>query len=117
MTLRRSPLLSSIDFFELIQAEAPANSSSRYGTDLVSVNLTVLASGASTLSTTETWLLSELIEPSGGFFQRVTVATTSADEKGDPSWNLTPWRSLKVKVLPSADFSHDSARSPTIVLR
>ena len=36
------------------------------------------------------------------FDQRVTLATQSLARTGSPSWNLSPSRSLKVQVSPSA---------------
>ena len=35
---------------------------------------------------------------------------TSAEVSASPSWNITPWRSLKVMDLPSGETSQDSAR-------
>jgi len=74
----------------------PASTSRKYGTDFESVNLTVLGSGASTLSTAAKSDLEPLIDPSGGFLIRSMLATTSAELNGVPSWYLTFWRSLNV---------------------
>src|ERR1700691_2474696 len=38
-------------------------------------------------------------------------ATTDCASNGVPSWNLTPWRRVKVYVLPSGETDHLVARS------
>ncbi len=49
-----------------------------------------------------------------GSSTRSNVALTSLAEKGAPSWNLTPWRSLTSQVVSSMAF-HDTARlGPTL---
>jgi len=40
------------------------------------------------------------------------LALTSADVSSLPSWNFTPWCSVKVYVRPSAETVHAVARSP-----
>jgi hypothetical protein len=59
-------------------------------------NTTVVGSGASILSTIMKWLWRGLSTPSGGNTTWFQLAATSAAVKGDPSWNLTPSRILKV---------------------
>ncbi len=44
------------------------------------------------------------------FSTSMTEYLTSALVNGLPSWNFTPWRSLKVTLSPSALTCHDSAR-------
>ena len=51
------------------------------------------------------------VEPEFLSARRLKVATTSSAPKGLPSWNLTPWRSLKVHVLMSSDGVHEVASS------
>ena len=41
---------------------------------------------------------------------RSSVAFTSAESKAVPSWNLTPVRSFKVRVLPPFEKTHEEAR-------
>ena len=58
--------------------------------------ITVAESGASILSTITKLLWRALATPSGGKMILLQLAATSAEVKGVPSWNLTPWRILKV---------------------
>ncbi len=59
-------------------------------------NTTVFGSGASTRSTIMYQLWRGLMTPSGGKMMCSQLALTSAAVTGEPSWNLTPSRSLKV---------------------
>ena len=45
--------------------------------------------------------------------QRSKLKQTAAALKSVPSWNFTPWRSLKVQTLPSGSCSQLSARPPS----
>jgi hypothetical protein len=45
------------------------------------------------------------------FWPNSTEGGTSAEVNSRPVWNLTPWRSLSVSVLPSGEKSHFSASS------
>src|ERR1700761_479063 len=64
--------------------------------------MTVDGSGASTLSTISYQLCRGLRTPAGGSMIICQLFATSAAVRGEPSWNLTPSRILKVYVLPSS---------------
>src|SRR5258706_15275347 len=68
----------------------------------LSLNTTVLGSGASTLSTITKYDWRALDTLSGGWMMRAQLAATSAAVRAEPSWNLTPSCSFKVEVLPSS---------------
>src|SRR5712691_4019577 len=63
---------------------------------------TVEGSGAETPSTMLYQLSRTLRTPSGGCMMCCQLAATSAAVKGEPSWNLTPARILKVYVVSSS---------------
>ena len=66
------------------------------------VNTTVLASGASTLSTVVNTVLTRVF--CFGSHVRSKLYLTSADENGSPLCHLTPWRSLNVHVVGLVSF-------------
>src|SRR5215470_15413095 len=77
-------------------------------------NTTVVGSGASTLSTITKYLSRALDTPSGGWAMYCQFTATSAAVSGVPSWNFTPWRILKVQILPfSVGFGISVHRSHT----
>ena len=51
-----------------------------------------------------------------GFSTLSKFQTTASASKSEPSWNLTPGRSLKVKTVPSGEIAKLSARSGTRVV-
>ena len=59
-------------------------------------NTTVVVSGASTESTTDHQSCRALSTPGGGKMILCQLAATSAAVSGEPSWNFTPVRILKV---------------------
>ena len=85
-------------------ARSPANGS-------LVMNFTACLPAGSTLSTA---MKSDL--PGDFSNRRSKVNFTSAEVISWPSWNLTPWRSLKVHVSPSGLTCQDSASSPTGVM-
>ena len=75
---------------------------------------TVRGFGASTASTCAYTALRGLVTPVGGKMTWSRLALTSRDVRTEPSWNLTPSRSLNSYTLPSGEMVQDSARSGTI---
>src|ERR1700722_16700795 len=65
-------------------------------------NTTVVGSGDSTESTTDHQFCRTLSTPGRGMMISCQLAATSAAVSGEPSWNFTPVRILKVQVLPSS---------------
>src|SRR5205085_8179127 len=63
---------------------------------------TVEGSGASTVSTISYQLSRGLSIPFGGWMIVSQLLAISPAVKGEPSWNLTPSRILKVYVLPAS---------------
>src|SRR5579884_289676 len=51
------------------------------------------------------------VEPVVLSARRLKVATTSSALKSEPSWNFTPWRSLKVQVFTSWEGVQEVASS------
>src|SRR3989442_679525 len=80
----------------------------------LSLNTTVSSSGAVTLSTMLNQAWRALETPFGGKMMRWKEACTSLAVSGEPSWNLTPLRILKVKIVPpSAGLGISVQRSHT----
>src|SRR6516165_11820589 len=95
-----------------------ANGSASAGRNASVANLrrktTVEGSGASTVSTISYQLSRGLSIPFGGWIIISQLLATSAALRGEPSWNLTPSRILKVTVLPpSVGFGITVQRSQT----
>ena len=104
-------LFSIAPFFRIAEERRMANAPSSGGNGALVVNLMVFLSITSTLST---W--SKLPRQMAGPFGSSTISKvylTSSALKSLPSWNFTPWRSLKIYVL-SSGVVHDSASAGTI---
>ena len=92
----------------MMKPQKPPSAASRPANGSLVTNLTAYLPAGSTLSTA---MKSDL--PGDFSKSRSKVNFTSAEVSSWPSWNFTPWRSLKVHVRPSLLTSHDSASSGT----
>ncbi len=87
--------------------------SRKAGVGFCSVTLTVFLSTASKLTFLPSWVKVAASPARASGFSMICsyVKTTSSAVKGSPSLHFTPWRSLKVYVLPSGETVQLSARA------